>query len=97
MPTYDYKCEKCGQTFEVFHSISAEPLKRHSDIRKYKVSGAKMILSECDGKVHRVISGGAGVIFKGKGFYSTDYKKKTGKEDPKPIECDVHKPESWDE
>ena len=97
MPTYVYECEKCGSRFEVFHSISAEPLKKHSDIHKYKVEGARMVLSDCDGKVKRIISGGSGVIFKGKGFYSTDYKKKKGKPEPKQYECEVRKPDGWDD
>ncbi len=60
MPTYDYKCEKCGKTFEHFQSMSDKLLKTCPD---------------CKGKVRRLISGGAGVIFKGTGFYQTDYKK----------------------
>ena len=60
MPTYDYICEKCKQRFEHFQSMSSEPLKNHP---------------ECNGNVKRIVSGGTGLIFKGSGFYLTDYKK----------------------
>lgn len=59
MPTYDYECSACGHTFEAFHSISAEPL---SDC------------PECGGGVKRLIGAGAGFLFKGSGFYQTDYR-----------------------
>ena len=61
MPTYEYKCEKCGKVFEEFQSIKAEPLK------KCREKG-------CEGDVKRLFSGGAGFIFKGSGFYKTDYR-----------------------
>jgi putative FmdB family regulatory protein len=60
MPTYEYKCTKCGHTFEAFQSISEKPISR---------------CPECKGTVRRLINGGLGVIFKGSGFYSTDNKK----------------------
>ena len=60
MPTYEYKCRKCQHEFEEFQSISAEPVK---------------ICPECKGQVERIISGGVGLIFKGSGFYITDYKR----------------------
>jgi putative FmdB family regulatory protein len=60
MPTYDYQCKKCGYIFEAFQSIVAEPI---------------TICPNCkEPEVHRVLSGGAGLIFKGTGFYETDYK-----------------------
>ena len=59
MPTYDYECGKCGHRFEVFQSMSEEPKKR---------------CPECRGKVQRLIGGGAGLLFKGSGFYTTDYR-----------------------
>ena len=59
MPTYEYECSKCGHRFELFQQMSDEPRKR---------------CPECRGKVERLISGGAGVIFKGSGFYETDYR-----------------------
>lgn len=60
MPTYQYKCTKCGHTFEAFQSIMDKPLSR---------------CPECKSAVRRVINGGLGVIFKGSGFYSTDNKR----------------------
>lgn len=59
MPTYDYECQKCGFRFEKFQRITEEPLK---------------ICPECKGTVKRLIGTGAGIIFKGSGFYCTDYK-----------------------
>ncbi|HNW59230.1 MAG TPA: zinc ribbon domain-containing protein [bacterium] len=60
MPTYDYQCAKCGFIFEAFQSIVAEPI---------------TVCPNCDEPaVHRLLSGGAGLIFKGSGFYQTDYK-----------------------
>ena len=60
MPTYEYECLKCGNTFELFQNISEEPVKK---------------CPECKGKVKRLIGAGAGILFKGSGFYITDYKK----------------------
>jgi putative FmdB family regulatory protein len=60
MPTYEYECEKCGGTFERFQPITAKPLKK---------------CPVCGGRVKRKIGAGAGVIFKGSGFYETDYKR----------------------
>lgn len=60
MPTYEYKCDSCGHTFEKFQNISAKPLSK---------------CPQCGGKAQRLISGGAAVIFKGPGFYATDYGK----------------------
>lgn len=60
MPTYEYKCDACGHLFEEFQSMNDKPLKK---------------CPKCGGKVQRLISAGAGMIFKGSGFYSTDYKK----------------------
>ncbi len=61
MPTYEYKCKECGHSFEVFQSMSAEPVKA---------------CPKCKGEVKRLIGPGAGPIFKGSGFYQTDYKNK---------------------
>ncbi len=67
MPTYEYQCHQCGKKFEEFQSISSEPF---------------FACPKCLTKVKRSISGGMGVIFKGSGFYLTDYKnKKTDKKD----------------
>jgi putative FmdB family regulatory protein len=59
MPTYDYKCNICKHSFELFQSMSAEPI---------------TCCPVCNGEVKRLIGTGAGTIFKGKGFYQTDYK-----------------------
>ena len=61
MPTYEYRCKDCGFTFEEFQSIVSEPLRE---------------CPKCKGSVERIISGGSGLIFKGSGFYITDYKNK---------------------
>jgi putative FmdB family regulatory protein len=62
MPTYEYACPKCGHQFEQFQSMRDEPLKK---CPKCKKAGLK-----------RLVGGGAGLIFKGTGFYITDYKNK---------------------
>jgi putative FmdB family regulatory protein len=59
MPTYEYECRKCGHRFEQFQSITEAPVQR---------------CPRCRGKVRRLLSGGAGVLFKGSGFYATDYR-----------------------
>jgi putative FmdB family regulatory protein len=64
MPTYEYACPKCGHQFEQFQSMRDEPLKKCPKCGK---SGVK-----------RLVGGGAGLIFKGSGFYITDYKNKGG-------------------
>ena len=64
MPTYEYECLKCGEKFEAFQSIVEEPLKK---------------CPACNGKVRRCIGAGAGVIFKGSGFYQTDYRSESYK------------------
>ena len=75
MPTYEYSCLKCGKDFEAFQPMKDAPL-------KVCTCGKK-------GKVRRKIGGGAGLIFKGTGFYHTDYKrdssskKESGKENVK--------------
>ncbi|GMO23636.1 MAG: zinc ribbon domain-containing protein [Termitinemataceae bacterium] len=69
MPTYEYHCKKCDDDFEVVQSFNDTPLK---------------VCPKCGSEVHRVITGGSGVIFKGSGFYSTDTalaKKSTEKSD----------------
>ena len=73
MPTYEYICEKCGHQFEKFQSISAKPLTLcPQDLCAQKRWGK--------GKVKRAISGGAGLLFKGNGFYITDYRSEKYKE-----------------
>ena len=57
MPTYEYKCKKCGEIFEKFQSITEEPIKK---------------CISCNGEVYRLISKNANFILKGGGYYSTD-------------------------
>jgi len=64
MPTYEYKCPKCGAAFEVFQRMKARP-------------GAPC--PKCGAKAERQLSGGHGLVFKGSGFYATDYKRKEEK------------------
>lgn len=71
MPTYDYKCENCGYVFEEFQSITAEAL---------------TICPKCNGHVRRLIGGGNGFLFKGSGFYITDYRSEGYKKDMKKAE-----------
>ena len=86
MPTYEYVCTK-GHTFEAFQSIKEAPLTR---------------CPRCNSAVRRVINGGMGVIFKGSGFYTTDYKRSSAltgvnggsnKEKDKPAEKAPEKPQ----
>jgi putative FmdB family regulatory protein len=73
MPTYEYVCEKCGHQFETVQSISARPLAVcPEDLCAQKRWGK--------GKVKRAISAGAGLIFKGSGFYITDYRSENYKQ-----------------
>ena len=76
MPTYEYECNNCGHLFDLFQSITAKPLRR--------------MTTPCEGcgkksGIKRLISGGAAVLFKGSGFYETDYRsegyKKAAKAD----------------
>ena len=67
MPTYVYRCEN-GHTFELFHAISDESVKR---------------CPECGAEGRRVPAGGAGFLFKGSGFYITDYRSKGYQESAK--------------
>ena len=73
MPTYDYVCDKCGQQFEKFQSMKDEPLKTCLK----EVCGQK---KWGKGKVRRVLGTGAGLIFKGSGFYITDYRSESYKQ-----------------
>jgi putative FmdB family regulatory protein len=62
MPTYEYVCSKCGHHFEKFQSMRDEPLRKCPKCKKAALK--------------RLVGGGAGLIFKGSGFYITDYKNK---------------------
>jgi putative FmdB family regulatory protein len=67
MPTYEYLCEKCGHEFEAVRSISAKPLRIcPEDLCARKKWGR--------GRVKKKISAGTGLLFKGSGFYITDYR-----------------------
>lgn len=71
MPTYDYECDACGHSFELFQRITEDPIKKCPECKK--------------NKVRRLFGTGAAIMFKGSGFYETDYRsdsyKKAAKED----------------
>jgi putative FmdB family regulatory protein len=60
MPTYDYRCNKCDHEWELFQSITAKPIRKCPECGKLSAK--------------RVIGAGAGIIFRGSGFYQTDYR-----------------------
>src|SRR5246127_99763 len=73
MPTYEYSCQKCGQGFEAFQSMRDEPFRAcPKELCRLPKWG--------HGKVKRLPGAGAGVIFKGPGFYATDYRSSSYKE-----------------
>ena len=73
MPTYEYSCEKCKQTFDAFQSMRDDPFRTcPKELCRLPKWGR--------GKVKRLLGTGAGVIFKGSGFYSTDYRSPAYKE-----------------
>jgi len=69
VPTYSYECTKCKAVTDVFHGMSASP---------------KVKCSACGGRTHRLMGTGSGLIFKGSGFYETDFKDKKGTPDKAP-------------
>ena len=69
MPTYEYRCDKCGYEFEQFQSITAEPLRKCPVCRTNSLK--------------RLIGAGSGIIFKGSGFYQTDYRTESYKKGQK--------------
>ncbi len=73
MPTYEYVCTKCGHQFEVFQSIADPPLKICPKSKCPQPKWGR-------GKVKKLISAGAGLLFKGSGFYTTDYRSEKYKE-----------------
>ena len=73
MPTYEYQCEKCGKGFEAFQSMRGEPFREcPKALCREKKWG--------HGRVKRLLGTGAGLIFKGSGFYTTDYRSNSYKE-----------------
>lgn len=64
MPTYEYKCLDCGTRFEEFQQITDPPISS---------------CPKCSGKVKKLISAGSGLLFKGSGFYTTDYRSESYK------------------
>ncbi len=81
MPTYEYECKECQYRFEEFQKITDKPLST---------------CPKCKGQLRRLISGGIGLIFKGSGFYVTDYKKSNlpakSEEKGKQLQKSVEKP-----
>jgi putative FmdB family regulatory protein len=73
MPTYDYECDGCGHKFEEWQSFKDAPLTKCPTCKKKKL--------------RRLFGGGAGIIFKGSGFYETDYRKDSYKEAAKKDEA----------
>src|SRR5438046_5327774 len=76
MPTYEYACLKCGQNFDAFQSMRDEPFR---ECPKHLCRLEKW----GHGKVKRLLGKGAGIIFKGSGFYTTDYRSDSYKESAK--------------
>ncbi len=69
MPTYEYECPDCTHRFERFQGINDDPV---------------AACPECGGKVRRIISAGGGIVFKGPGFYATDYRSGSKPDRPTP-------------
>lgn len=82
MPTYEYKCLACDNRFERFQGINAPPIEE---------------CPECKGEVKRLIGAGAGLIFKGSGFYITDYRSDGYKESAKKEKSDSSEKSSTSE
>ncbi len=84
MPTYDYRCKECGHEFELFQAMSASVKKKCPECKRMALE--------------RLIGTGAAVIFKGSGFYETDYRsdsyKKAAKADQKAAEAKPEKKET---
>lgn len=73
MPTYEYECGACGYHFDILQSMADKKLKKCPKCGKFKL--------------HRLIGTGGGIIFKGTGFYETDFKKKSEPKTEKPSEA----------
>ena len=69
MPTYDYKCAKCKRSFAIEQSILDAPLKK---------------CKKCGGKLEKLLPKNVNLIFRGSGFYATDYRRKGTKSEPSP-------------
>ncbi|MDD2927446.1 MAG: zinc ribbon domain-containing protein [Candidatus Omnitrophica bacterium] len=67
MPTYEYECRNCNKVFDIFQKITDKPIEK---------------CPKCHKKINRLIGGGSGIIFKGSGFYATDYRKSSSKNTP---------------
>ena len=81
MPTYEYECRNCNKVFDIFQKITDKPIEK---------------CPKCHKKISRLIGGGSGIIFKGSGFYATDYRKSsTGSSSAKkkPGACPAKNPE----
>lgn len=84
MPNYDYECLDCGKRFEVFQSMNDAKL-------------TECLQPDCAGKMKRLLGTGGGIIFKGSGFYQTDYRSssyESGAKADKPPEKSEPKPET---
>jgi len=81
MPTYEYECTSCGHRFERFQSITASPVRR---------------CPRCGKKVKKLLGAGAGLIFKGSGFYATDYRSESYKKAAK-ADTEGHSDKTRDE
>jgi len=75
MPTYEYRCAKCGRHFDVYQSFSEDPLTKHED---------------CGGKLNKVLSP-AGIVLKGSGFYKTDNRSSSKRRDGEKKSTDTPK------
>ena len=82
MPTYDYICSECGERFEHFQTMASSALTQKPNCEKKRCA------------VKRIVSGGTGLIFKGSGFYLTDYKNKDKSEKPKNKKDTKEKPKT---
>lgn len=77
MPTYDYECLECKNRFEIFQSMKDDPIRK---------------CQKCGGKVKKLIGAGAGIIFKGSGFYVNDYGKSSSSAKSKNNSCSTASP-----
>ena len=82
MPTYEYVCEKCGHEFECLQSMTAEPLTTCTKELCHQKKWGR-------GRVKKKISGGAGLLFKGSGFYITDYRSENYKKSAQKADGDA--------